>query len=86
MVLAELHVTSQHIRATGGTQQLRGTMMASALYRRCLHWWECQDFTRRQTQQMRRTLCTAMGDEHGRRSYGLRLLVERTGAWAPEIV
>lgn len=60
--LARLQATSKRIRATGGAQQLRGAMMASVLYGRCLYGAKCRYITKRQTQKRRRTMCTAMWD------------------------
>lgn len=65
---------------------LRATMVASVLHGRCMYGSGCHYITKRQTQQMRRIMCTAMDDEHGRRPDSIRLLAERKGKWEPEIV
>lgn len=62
---------------------MRGNMIASALYGRCLSGAECHYITKRQTQKLRHIMCTAMGDAHGRRPDSVRLLVEVGGTWEP---
>lgn len=63
--LAGLQVTSQRIKATSGSRQLRGTMMASVLYGKCLYGSGCHYINRKRTRRMRRIMCKAIGDEHG---------------------
>lgn len=53
--------TTSRTKVTDDTQQLRGAMMASVVYGRCLYGSECHYITKRQTHQMRRTMCTATG-------------------------
>lgn len=84
--LAKLQATSKRILATGGAQRVRGTMMASVLYGRCLHGAECHSISKRQSQRMRLIMCTAMRAAHGRRPDSVRLLVESAGKWEPELV
>lgn len=69
----------QHEDQSLGGQKLRGSMMASVLYGQCLYGAECHYIIKRQTQRMRRIMCTAMGDAQGRRPDSVRLLVESGG-------
>lgn len=47
---------------------------------------ECHYITEKQFVNMRRVMCTAMGDNHGRRPDAVRFLVVGAGKWYPKVV
>lgn len=59
--------------------------MGATLFGNCLYGSEYHYITERQFTNMRRVMCTALGDKEDRRPDSGRLFVVGAGEWDPEV-